>query len=66
MKESLILFGLTEAEADQFKLFIEKLNIPKTQIDAVYHELDQGIPFEGGVSPGEAIILLYIASKENN
>jgi hypothetical protein len=57
MKDSLLL-GLTDSEADQFISLVNKMVVPKDQIEAIEAEFEAGIPFEGGVSAGEALVML--------
>lgn len=64
MKESLKLFGLSDAEADQFVELIEKLKIPESEMEAIDSELEEAMPFEGGASTGECIILLVRAHED--
>mgnify|MGYP003344131537 CR=1 FL=1 len=53
--ESLLDRGLTEDEAKQFTPLLEKLTPTQEDIDAFYREMEQGIPFEGGMCFTEAL-----------
>lgn len=64
MKESLKLFGLSDAEADQFVQLVEKLKIPESEQNAIDSELEEAMPFEGGASTGECLILLARAHED--
>lgn len=64
MKDSLKLFGLSDQEADQFVELVEKLKIPESEMEAIDGELEEGIPFEGGASTGECLILLVRAHED--
>ena len=53
--KSLLDRGLTEDEAKQFTTLLEKLTPTQEDIDAFYREMEQGIPFEGGMCFTEAL-----------
>ena len=64
MKKSLLLFGLSETEANQFMNLVDKLKVPESEIEAIEKEFESGFPFEGGASTEEAIILLVMANRQ--
>ena len=64
MKKSLLLFGLTEDEANTFVTLVNKLVIPEDEFAAIDQEFESGLPFEGGMASGEALICLYISRNE--
>jgi len=64
MKDSLKLFGLSEEEADQFVKLVEKLKIPDSEMEVIDSELEEPMPFEGGASTGECLILLVRAHED--
>jgi len=59
-KQNIISFltksNLSIGEAELFYTLSCKIKPPKEEIDAFYKEMDNGIPFEGGMGTTEAIV----------
>lgn len=59
-KNTLLRFGLSSDESDIFQSLLKKMTIPEDCLNAFYNELDEAIPFEGGMCFNEALVgLLY-------
>ena len=60
-KENCLLeFGLNKEESKVFLSLLDKMKIPKHQYDNFMNEMEEGIPFEGGMCFNEALTgLLY-------
>lgn len=66
INEELVLeFGLTNSEADTFLAIINKMNYDQEIATYVNDQFDAVIPFEGGMTPSEAVINLIERIKEN-
>lgn len=52
----LVKSNLSIGEAELFYILSCKIRPPKEEIDAFYTEMDNGIPFEGGIGTTEAIV----------
>ncbi len=62
-KEYLVLCGLNDNDIEELDRIFNKLEIPKADIEELETEYHQGIPFEGGISFTEGLILSKIALK---
>jgi len=51
--------GLTTEDSEEFMELISKLRVTDSEITALMHELDCDIPFEGGLSAEERLLLFY-------
>ena len=59
MKDKLISkFGMTEKDASELMFLLGKVSYTKDEADAVVGQLDEAIPFEGGMDFEEALIML--------
>ena len=54
--ELLKYLGLNEADSIVFYDLLRELKPPKTDVDAFYKEMEEGVPFEGGMGLGEALV----------
>lgn len=64
-KEKLIArFGLTEQDAETLVSLLNKVQYPQKDAEYVNGQLDSAFPFEGGMSVGEALIMLCERLKE--
>lgn len=50
--------GLTDEEAKTFLVLLDKVKLTQEDIDAFESEMNEGIPFEGGMSFSEALTAL--------
>ena len=64
-EELVIEFGLTNNEADTFLAIINKMNYDQETATYVNDQFDAAIPFEGGMTPSEAVVNLIERIKEN-
>lgn len=64
-EELVIEFGLTTSEADSFLAIINKMNYDQETAEYINNQFDSAIPFEGGMTPSEAVINLIERIKEN-
>lgn len=53
--ETLTQRGLTETEANVFLDLLEKINPTDEDLEGFYTEMENGIPFEGGMGFSEAL-----------
>jgi len=54
-KEMFVSFGLDKNEADTLFNLLSKMVIPRKELEHFYNEMDEEIPFEGGMGANEAI-----------
>lgn len=53
--ESLMRRGLTETEANIFLDLLKKVKLTDEDLEGFYTEMENGIPFEGGMGFSEAL-----------
>ena len=63
-KEALIKRGLNEAEANTLYNLLKKIKLTEGDKAGFNHELEQGIPFEGGMGFSEALTALIYAINQ--
>lgn len=67
MKNKLVTqFGLSEQDADILVSLLKKVQYQQKDADYVNSQLESDFPFEGGVSSGEALIMLCEIIKEES
>lgn len=64
-KASLVGFGLTDKEADQFLALLEKVKPGMEVVQDYYDELESGEPFADGITFIQALAALKESQLEN-
>ena len=55
-EQTLLRFGLSKTECKVFIELLNKMNIPKEDLDNFESEMEEAIPFEGGMCFNEALV----------